>query len=144
MAGRRRKGREVALKALYQAAVAVERDFAVLEETIRSEIDDPRARAQAREAVKGVLERLEEIDARLRSAATNWSPERMAAVDLAILRLAAWEILFSDDVPPKVAISEAVDLAGEYGTRDSGAFVNGVLDRILRDEQGRPARKDAE
>lgn len=80
--------------------------------------------------VRGVFEHREEVDALIRRAAQNWRLERMALVDRNILRLGAYEICHSADVPFAVAINEAVDLAKRYGSAESGAFVNGILDRI--------------
>ncbi len=80
--------------------------------------------------VEGVWEHREEIDDLIRRAAENWRLERMALVDRNILRLGAYEICRSADVPYVVAINEAVDLAKRYGSEESGAFINGILDKI--------------
>lgn len=84
----------------------------------------------AREIVDGVTDHRDEIDELIMSYAQGWTLERMPNVDRALLRLAAWEILFNDEVPAAVAIDEAVELAKEYSTEDSSRFVNGVLGRI--------------
>lgn len=101
--------------------------------------DDPslKDRAYIQAAFEGVMEHLEEIDQRLEKYSHNWKLERMGAVDLTILRLAAWEILYADewDVPGSVAISEAVHLAKQYADEDSGRFINGVLGSLLRDKE---------
>ncbi|MBI5904441.1 MAG: transcription antitermination factor NusB [Deltaproteobacteria bacterium] len=83
-----------------------------------------------RETVHGAWERREEVDALIREAAENWRIERMALVDRNILRLGAYEILHGRDIPFAVAINEAVDLGKRFGAEESGAFVNGILDRI--------------
>lgn len=83
-----------------------------------------------RDAVNGVWEHREEVDDLIRQAAENWRLERMALVDRNILRLGAYEICHSDDVPFVVAINEAVDLGKRYGSEESGAFINGILDKI--------------
>lgn len=80
--------------------------------------------------VRGVWEHRVEVDGLIRKAAENWRLERMALVDRNILRLGAYEICRSPDVPFAVAINEAVDLAKRYGSEESGAFVNGILDKI--------------
>jgi len=80
--------------------------------------------------VHGVWEHLVEVDGLIRKAAENWRLERMALVDRNILRLGAYEICRSPDVPFAVAINEAVDLGKRYGSEESGAFVNGILDKI--------------
>lgn len=84
----------------------------------------------AREIVDGVSDHREEIDELIASYAQGWTIDRMPNVDRALLRLSAWEILHNDEVPAAVAIDEAVELAKEYSTDDSGRFVNGVLGRI--------------
>mgnify|MGYP002654970409 FL=1 len=84
----------------------------------------------AREIVEGITTSHADIDDRIASFSHKWSIERMPAVDRAILRVAVWEILFNDEVPDPVAIAEAVDLAKEYSTEESGFFVNGLLAAI--------------
>lgn len=80
--------------------------------------------------VTGVVAHLEELDALIVRYSEHWRLERMGAVDRNLLRLAAYELLCQPDIPPKVVINEAVELAKKYGTEASGAFVNGLLDRI--------------
>ena len=92
--------------------------------------DDPSLRAFVSELVALLSERRGEVDTILAASATNWHLDRMAAVDRNIMRLAAVELLFRQDVPPKVAINEAVELAKKYGDLESGKFVNGILDKI--------------
>jgi N utilization substance protein B len=95
---------------------------------------DASVRREAIAMIDGVLSCQEDLDATIRAAADRWKLERIAAIDRAILRLAVFEILESPDVPPKVAINEAIELAKRYSTAQSGAFVNGILDRVMRDE----------
>lgn len=83
----------------------------------------------------GFMENSAEIDNELRMLADNWSLERMPNLDRAILRLAAWEILYNDEVPDEVAISEAVNMASELSTDDSPKFINGVLARLSKGRQ---------
>ena len=80
--------------------------------------------------VKGTLENSSEIDKRLSQYANNWQLKRMAVVDRNILRLGCYELVFRDDIPPKVAINEAVDLAKKYSGPEAGKFVNGILDKV--------------
>lgn len=80
--------------------------------------------------VAGVDAHAKEIDRTISESATNWSIDRIAKVDLAILRLAVFELLHRDDIPPVVSINEAVDLAKEYSSSEARRFVNGVLDRV--------------
>ena len=105
--------------------------------TVGQEDPSLKDRAYIQAAFEGVMEYLEEIDQRLEKYSHNWKLERMGAVDLTILRLAAWEILYADewDVPGSVAISEAVHLAKQYADEDSGRFINGVLGSLLRDKE---------
>lgn len=87
--------------------------------------------------VEGAIKNREAIDNLISKYTTNWQINRMAVVDRNILRLATYELLFTEDIPPKVAINEAVDLAKKFGDVDSGKFVNGVLDKILKEEASR-------
>jgi N utilization substance protein B len=93
------------------------------------------AKQFTRDLVDGVHAHREEIDALIRGAATNWELGRMAVVDRNALRIGCYELLYDDDIPMKVAINEAIELGKRYSTDASGAFVNGILDRI-RKEQG--------
>lgn len=80
--------------------------------------------------VEGVIKYKDEIDSLIHSSSKNWKISRMPVVDRNIMRIALYEILYCSDIPAKVSINEAVDIAKEYGTDDSGAFINGILDRI--------------
>ena len=93
-------------------------------------IEDSIKSFTAFDLVKGVVGQLRTIDQRISQYATNWQLERMAVVDRNILRLGSFELLFRDDIPPKVAINEAVDLAKRFSGIEAGKFVNGVLDKI--------------
>jgi transcription antitermination protein NusB len=93
----------------------------------------------AEELVRGVLDKRAAVDEKIAKYTENWDLPRMAAVDRNILRLAFYEMLFRDDIPPIVSINEAVDIAKKFSTRESGAFVNGILDRLKADLT-RPAR----
>ena len=90
--------------------------------------------------IRGVLERRDDLDNTIKKYALNWDLHRMAAVDRNILRLAVYEMLHREDIPPVVSINEAVDIAKKFSTQDSGKFVNGILDRIKGDLM-RPARE---
>jgi N utilization substance protein B len=89
--------------------------------------------------IRGAIEKREELDEQICKYAENWDLKRMAAVDRNILRLAIYEMLHRDDIPPIVSINEAVDIAKKFSTHDSGKFVNGILDRVKGDLL-RPAR----
>jgi N utilization substance protein B len=98
--------------------------------------DAVEGRQYADEVVRGVAKSLERTDALIRSASEHWRLERMTRVDRNVLRIGTWELLERTDVPRAVILDEAVELAKRYGSDESGAFVNGVLDRIA-DECGR-------
>ena len=89
--------------------------------------------------IRGALQHREEADAFIKKFAKNWELHRIAAVDRNILRLAIYEMLHRDDIPPVVSINEAVDIAKKFSTQDSGKFVNGILDKV-KGELLRPAR----
>ena len=91
----------------------------------------------AEELVQGVKGHQEEIDAMLGRYSTNWKVSRMALVDRNILRMACFELLHLPDVPPKVTLNEAVEIAKRYGSTDSSAFINGILDRIASESLAR-------
>ncbi len=84
----------------------------------------------AEELIGGIEAHRDEIDSAIRAAATNWSMDRIAKVDLAILRVAVFELLFRDDIPPVVSINEAIDISKSFSSGESRRFVNGVLDAV--------------
>jgi N utilization substance protein B len=101
--------------------------------------DEAATRLFADPLIQGALEHRDEADDVIRKHAKNWELHRMAAVDRNILRLAIFEMLHRDDIPPIVSINEAVDIAKKFSTQDSGKFVNGILDKV-KSELMRPAR----
>jgi len=101
---------------------------------------EPEGRPFADEAVRGVAAHLADVDALIVAASAHWRLERMARVDRNVLRLGAWELTNRPDVPRAVILDEAVELAKTFGTEESGAFVNGVLNRIA-DDVGRPSAR---
>ncbi len=130
---KRTKAREMILRLLYQADITAVSPKDILDGFLvdyPDVDDDPSLREFVRELVILLSERRAEVDAVLASSATNWKLDRMATVDRNILRLAAIELLFRQDVPPKVAINEAVELAKKYGDLESSKFINGILDKI--------------
>ncbi len=132
--GARHSGREAALQMLFQVeASGVSADQAVELFWRTFEDADPEGRAYADVVVRGVVEHLDAIDKAVTAASQNWRLERMARVDRNLLRLGTWELMFRADVPRAVILDEAVELAKSYGTDESSAFVNGVLDRIAND-----------
>jgi transcription antitermination protein NusB len=101
--------------------------------------EEAAVRLFAEPLIRGAVEHREKIDEEIKKHAKNWDLHRMAVVDRNILRLAIYEMLFRDDIPPVVSINEAVDIAKRFSTADSGKFVNGILDKI-KGELMRPAR----
>jgi transcription antitermination protein NusB len=128
--GYRRQARELAIQFLYGYELnRKEKEEALEEFRAGRRLPEPVLRF-AGELIEGVLERLEEIDGRLAAHARNWKLDRMAVVDKQILRLALYELYYRDDIPSLVTINEAVEIAKEFSTPQSGRFVNGILDRI--------------
>lgn len=101
--------------------------------------DEAATRLFADPLIRGVLENRDRLDDEIKKFAKNWDLHRMAVVDRNILRLAIYEMLFRDDIPPVVSINEAVDIAKKFSTGDSGKFVNGILDKV-RGQLMRPGR----
>ena len=129
----RHKSREIALQFLYQWDLRGDDLLAEFDDLLVKDRREPDVAAYVRTLVRGTIEQKAEIDRRISEAAEHWRIERMATIDRNILRMATWEMAFTEgDVPPKVAINEAIELAKRYSTAESGAFVNGVLDRIRR------------
>lgn len=93
----------------------------------------------AEDLIHGVIENSDDIDDKIKGLARNWDFDRIAKIDLAILRLAVYELLYRKDIPPVVTINEAIDLSKDFSTAESRRFVNGILDR-LRGELDRPSR----
>ncbi len=136
---RRSRGREVALQVLYQ----VEQNSGVPPEEVRRFIqrrllDDRKLSDFTEGLIAGVKEHQVQIDAMISQVAENWRLDRMAAIDRNILRLGAYEMLFCPEVPAKVAINEALELAKRYSTAQSSRFVNGILDRMLQWQVQKP------
>lgn len=131
----RTKARKRALDILFQADVRGDDIAVVLAAEAKRAAGEPAREASwlyAREIVDGVIDNRDEIDEQIVTFAKDWSLARMPAVDRALLRIGAWEILYNDEVPAAVAIDEAVELAKELSTDESGAFVHGVLGGIAR------------
>ena len=123
----------MALDAIFAADMRKQNPVDLLEATASGQTDrqnQDEIVGYATQIVSGITELHAEIDERIASFSHKWSIERMPAVDRAILRVAVWEILFNEEVPDPVAISEAVELAKEYSTEESGLFVNGLLSAI--------------
>lgn len=125
----RSRARRLAMQILYQREITGESAGRILGDRSYS-IEDGEPDGFCRELVLGVEEHLPEIDEVIGTVSENWSVSRMPVVDRNILRLATYEVLFDETVPPSVAINEAVELAKVFGGEDSSKFVNGVLGKI--------------
>ena len=141
--GKRRLARELAVQFLYQSDLSgdsLEEALPLFWQT-QEDVGDA-GRKFAEELIRGVVEHHAVIDEKIAKYTEHWDLPRIAAVDRNILRLAMYEMLFRDDIPPVVSINEAVDIAKKFSTHESGAFVNGILDRLKADLT-RPARTAA-
>ena len=127
---RRSRAREVALQLLFQRDLNKRIDRAALERFVRDRLRDETLTMFCLALYDGAVANQADIDRRLSEAAENWRLVRMAAVDRNVLRLGAYELLHTAETPPNVALDEAIELARRYGSADSPAFVNGVLDRL--------------
>ncbi len=145
----RRFVRECALQLLYQRDAAQEwnPDADIAErfwEELPELTDTPSdwttdtVRENVHKLVQGVTDKRLEIDRQLEAITKNWRLDRMSTIDRNIIRLAAFEILYRQDIPPVVATNEAIELAKQYGDRDSTRFVNGILDKLLKQKKGNP------
>jgi N utilization substance protein B len=137
--GRRRKAREVALQFLYQLDLQSEDDPVPHEHEFwaRHPLSDE-AKTFAETLVRGTKANQAKIDQVIEQYTENWDLERMAVVDRNILRAAVYEMLWTAEVPVKVAINEAIEIAKKFGTKESSRFINGVLDRIHKELRPTP------
>ena len=133
---RRTKARELALKILYQINVTGDTYKESLRSFWKSHKTSPQSKDFATILVQGTMENIGKIDDVISKYAMNWQIKRMAVVDRNILRMGTYELLYLPDIPPKVSINEAVDIAKKYSDPQSGKFVNGILDKIHRTELG--------
>lgn len=136
---KRTRAREYALQVLYQIDITHDGPTQALDNFWQSRIDEnisDEVNGFTSELVKGVCENLDSIDKKITQYAANWKLERMAVVDRNVLRMSSFELLFREDIPPKVSINEGVDLAKKYSGAESGKFVNAILDKI-KSEMGK-------
>lgn len=129
----------MALRMLFQLDLGKQPVTEVIEAALAQSHLEGGNRQYSEELVRGSLEHLAEIDRRITALTPDWTPERQAAVDRSILRLAAYELLYRPDAPVAVVVNEAVELAKKYSTSESGRFVNGVLGALARQPRGEPA-----
>lgn len=133
--GVRRRGREIALQALYLAEITkMDAEKALRSINYQQQVD-PQIMKFAEGLANGTMEHVAELDSLIKKIARNWEIDRMAALDRNILRLGAYEIIYELETPVSVIIDEAVEIAKTFSTNDSGKFVNGILDKI-KEERG--------
>jgi len=128
------EARELVLSALYQ------REFlpTTLDE-ILADVDPGEQRAYIERLFTGIIDRREEIDALIGAHTIGWRFERLGLIDRDVLRIGVYELLYDEEIPPEVAIDQAVELAKKYGTEQARVFVNGILDRIWKEARERKA-----
>lgn len=130
---RRRKGRELALQALYAQEMTGNSVEAVIEDLILLHEVEDKVKDFAIQLFKKTVEEKQSADKRIMKQAFNWDFERIAILDKLIMRMALCEFLYFEDIPPKVSIDEAIEIAKKYSTEKSSQFINGILDAILLD-----------
>jgi N utilization substance protein B len=130
--GTRRKGRELALQALYQIEMTGDPSAAALDLFLNHFEGGARPREFARRLVSGVISQRAEIDRLIEQSTEHWKIERMAKVELTILRMATYELVFCPDIPSNVSLDEAVEIGKRYGSDESAAFINGILDHVAQ------------
>ena len=131
---KRTQAREYALQILYQIDVRKDPEDRILVDFWKNIEAEPEVSDFAAKLVIGAIRNKKRIDEVISKYASNWKMSRMAVIDRNVLRMATFELLFCDDIPPKVSINEAVDLAKKFGDIESGKFVNGILDKINKEE----------
>jgi transcription antitermination factor NusB len=130
--GNRRKARELAIQILFNMEFNPGDPDEIYDLVYENFSPSRSIRVFSKKLVCGVRENIKYLDSIIRRSSKNWRLERMSVVDRSILRLASYEILFMEDIPHKVSIDEAVELGKKFGSEESGAFINGVLDNILK------------
>ncbi|HCS74304.1 MAG TPA: transcription antitermination factor NusB [Clostridiales bacterium] len=131
----RRSAREAAMSLLYQRNYIQDYDLNALGDMVEEWDLDDKDIPYIDDILTGSLRHINEIDDLIRNNAKGWKFERISKVDLSILRLALYEILYRDDIPESVSINEAVELAKKYGSEKTGSFVNGILGTVVRSQE---------
>ena len=140
---KRTRARELSLQFLYQMDLRGLELLDEVKEFLAEEESDQSTREFALHLIRGTVENDQEIDDMIAAVAQNWEIQRMAVIDRNILRMATYEILNCDDIPPKVSINEAIELGKRYSTSNSGAFINGILDKIKDRTRQNPQGEEA-
>lgn len=132
MSTKRRVVRETVMQALYAHELSDEPIDQIIEEIVALR-SQPAAQTFAEKLIRTIVEHQEEIESTIKQKVTNWAFDRIAVIDRILLRMGVCEFLYFEDIPPKVTINEAIDIAKRFSTEKSGQFINGVLDSILAD-----------
>lgn len=147
---KRSQARETALQVLYQCDLnqqlenATSSDLGSYEEFVNQVGETDETRQYAWQLIWGVVDNLADIDRRIAAVSENWRLNRTAAVDRCVLRIGLFELLECTEIPPKVAINEAIDLVKKFSAEQSGAFVNGILDTLYNQIQSQTAEDGEE
>lgn len=136
--GNRRKGRELALQALYQIEITGDASMAAVDLFLNHFEGNPEAKEFARRLVSGVISQRVDIDAIIQRCTEHWKLMRLAKVDLVILRMATYELVFCPDIPLNVSLDEAIEIGKRFSTDDSANFINGVLDQVAQSSGAKP------
>ena len=128
--GQRRNSRELAMQALYYIDLGNEEPIEAYKLFCIHYESDEGMNAFFEEIVEGTLKHKSEIDSHVEKFSNNWKLSRMSGIDRNIIRIAVYEMLYCNDIPSTVTINEAIDIGKKFGTKDSGAFINGILDAI--------------
>lgn len=136
--GKRRRSRELALQVLYQLDITKQDAIKAIAQSRDHFSEKEEGDGFAERIVLGVLEHGQEIDRLIEQYSENWRLDRMSMIDRNILRMALFELLYCEDIPPKVTLDEAIELGKRYGSGDSGSFINGILDRIQNEVVRKP------
>lgn len=127
---KRTLARELALQLMYQLDLRGSEVLDEIEGFLKENTNDSEVATFCKDLVIGAWERRGHVDKMIEEVARNWELKRMAAIDRNILRLSAYELVFREDIPPLVTINEAIEIAKKFSTKNSGPFVNGILDNI--------------
>ena len=136
--GRRRKSRETALQVLYQLNITKQDVHTAFVQFWEHFLSDGVADDFIKRLVQGVLEHCPELDRLIEEYSEHWRLDRIDMIDRNILRMALFELLYCEEIPPKVTINEAIDLGKRFGSEDSGSFINGILDRVQNEVVRKP------
>ena len=139
----RKKARDNAFKCIYELEFIKDKNLDdILSNCYEENNNSEEEKEYIQMIVNGVKENIKKIDDIILSKLKNWSLDRIAKIDLAILRLAIYEVLYVDSIPDKVSANEAVELAKTYGNNDSKSFVNGVIAKVIEDKEDGNGRKE--